>query len=283
MAKKVGNDDLVYHYCDVESFLNIIQNSTIWLSDILKSNDSKEGTWIKDKINNKIIEYLAETDNNALHAWNTWYEQDVPYGAIIYVACFSERVDCLSQWRGYAQDGQGLAIGFSKKYLQELSMPYSLLFNRVIYSEKRQQEFINKIANENILKMSKKGVGHVALELSENYLKSFPLYKNPSFEEEQEWRIIFLANPRNQKDVSLGNFHLRPPKFRANKDKIISYLELDFTSIKTDIIKEIWIGPKSKVTLQDLLNILATNNYYENRPYSSEEPILIQYSKSSYR
>jgi len=29
-----------------------------------------------------------------------------------YIACFSEKGDLLSQWRAYADDGEGVAIGF---------------------------------------------------------------------------------------------------------------------------------------------------------------------------
>ena len=36
--------------------------------------------------------------------------------------CFSESEDQLSQWRGYAQNGKGLAIGFDKRILEELNL-----------------------------------------------------------------------------------------------------------------------------------------------------------------
>ena len=35
--------------------------------------------------------------------------------------CLSEKCDLLSQWRGYAEDGTGVAIGFSVEYLKWLS------------------------------------------------------------------------------------------------------------------------------------------------------------------
>lgn len=31
--------------------------------------------------------------------------------------CLSEKPDLLSQWRGYADDGQGLSIGFNKRII----------------------------------------------------------------------------------------------------------------------------------------------------------------------
>lgn len=35
-------NEVVYHYCSVDTFFNIIKNSSIWLSDIAKSNDYQE-------------------------------------------------------------------------------------------------------------------------------------------------------------------------------------------------------------------------------------------------
>jgi hypothetical protein len=35
--------------------------------------------------------------------------------------CLSATGDLLSQWRGYANNASGISIGFSKKYLEELS------------------------------------------------------------------------------------------------------------------------------------------------------------------
>lgn len=36
------NEKILYHYCSVETFFNIIKNSCLWLSDIEKSNDYQE-------------------------------------------------------------------------------------------------------------------------------------------------------------------------------------------------------------------------------------------------
>ena len=36
-----------------------------------------------------------------------------------FVVCFSEMPDVLSQWRGYADDGKGCCIGFSKTQLEQ--------------------------------------------------------------------------------------------------------------------------------------------------------------------
>lgn len=37
---------MVYHYCDLNAFLNIIKTRKLWLSDVKKSNDSIEGKYL---------------------------------------------------------------------------------------------------------------------------------------------------------------------------------------------------------------------------------------------
>lgn len=286
----VNKDDTVYHYCSIDSFLSIIQNSKIWLSDVRKLNDRSECSWIRDKVNSKIQRYLAELDATALDAWNMGYKMgadDESDQLTVYTTSFSECYDSLSQWRSYAQDGQGLAIGFSKTHLKVLGNKYPnrIIFNKVIYDEEKQAEFVDTIVKENIDKLQYKAVAHCGLELSTNYLIKFPLYKNPSFHEENEWRIIFPSGTGNKGETNIQGFKfLNNTKFRSTNGMIVPYLEMDFSNIKHDIIREIYIGPKSNVSRSDILNVLRESGYYDKEEvYSYNEPIRIIHSKSSYR
>ncbi|GMQ62471.1 hypothetical protein [Vallitalea maricola] len=40
--------DTVYHYCSVDTFFSIIQNKTIRLSDLNKTNDYMEKRWVSN-------------------------------------------------------------------------------------------------------------------------------------------------------------------------------------------------------------------------------------------
>lgn len=52
------NEKILYHYCSVETFFNIIKNSCLWLSDIEKSNDYQECMVCREYVNKGIKEYL---------------------------------------------------------------------------------------------------------------------------------------------------------------------------------------------------------------------------------
>lgn len=278
-------EGILYHYCGGEAFFNIIANSTLWLSDVLKSNDSQECIWIRDLVKARIETYLAETGSNEIKAWKTGYRlnDNIEDGGTAYAACFSESADSLSQWRGYAEDGSGIAIGFSKEKLNLLNdkFLYNLKLGKIMYQN--QERFINRIVKENIGKMHNKGIGHVALELNQNYRLEFSLYKNPNFKEEREWRIVLLSTPTHKMNLEIEGIKFLEAKYRYSYGKIISYLEMNFSEVKREIIKEIWIGPKSKISPIDIRSMLSVYGYYGNMPYSIDEPIPIIRSASSYR
>ena len=46
----------LYHYCSVDTFVKIVQNKTLRLCEIAKSNDSMEFQWLERKIIPAIID-----------------------------------------------------------------------------------------------------------------------------------------------------------------------------------------------------------------------------------
>ena len=221
--------EIVYHYCSVDTFFNIIRNSSMWLSDIAKSNDYQECIRCREFVNNGMEEYLRN-DVEALKAWKTWYENGVysNFSMKTFCVCFSESKDKLSQWRGYAQDGKGIAIGFNKDVLEELNQisKFHAAFGKVIYDN--PQEYVQNIIADNIKKLEYKGVGHVALELSENYRMQFPFVKNPGFEEEKEWRVVVCSTIGHYNIPSSENILFSKVKYRTANNKLIPYIEMNF-------------------------------------------------------
>ena len=280
-------DQILYHYCGLDAFLSIIKNSTLWLSDIRKSNDYLECVYCRDKINEKIRGFL-EDDKEALEAWDFGYNinSDLSMDMISYVACFSENKDQLSQWRGYADNGAGIAVGFSRESFADLkeAAPSHISFRKVIYDEKEQEKFIERIARESIKAMETKPVAQVAAELNQNYRLQFPVLKNASFEEEAEWRIIFNDSFSKRKRHVGKNILFSGIRYTVREKRLVSYIEMDFSKLKYNALKEIWIGPKAEVEIQDILHLLDVYGYYDDvENYNESAPIKIAHSASSYR
>lgn len=281
-----NKEDLLFHYCSVETFFHIISGTKLWLSDIEKSNDYQECIVCREYVNEKLREYLKH-DTEALEAWDYGYKEGIELNTSIktFAVCFSEAEDRLSQWRGYAQDGTGIAIGFNKHILEELNLinRYHIAFGKVVYNN--PDEYAKEIVEDNIKKLENKGVGHVALELSSNYRLKFPFVKNPGFIEEGEWRVVIGSTIGKYNIPSSEKIKFSKIKYRVSEDKLIPYIEMDFEKAKQDIIRKIIIGPKAKITIEDVVDFLNFCGYYENVEggYNSTTPICVRKSITSYR
>lgn len=162
-------------------------------------------------------------------------------------------------------------------------MHHNLSFSKVIYNEDQQEKYVDKVVEEVFRNMEFKGIGLAGIELNSNHRDEFAIYKNPSFEEEREWRLILNSYPK-WKEMNAGEMSFTEPTFRVSKGRLISYVELSFANIKSDFVKEIWIGPKSEVELRDIMHVLKRYGYYDEEEYFNEkDSILITKSSSSYR
>lgn len=105
---------LIYHYCDVNAFMSIIQNDLLWLSSLYSMNDTAEVEYVREAavpaIENIIIQH--STDPSVLSTFRANLNS-LNY----YAACFSTESDDLYQWQAYGQRGKGFAIGFDSDLL----------------------------------------------------------------------------------------------------------------------------------------------------------------------
>jgi len=215
--------DRVYHYCSLETFISIIKNKTIRLSDINKSNYYLETkTTIefikKAAINlsrqNSIEKYqkiMLGIDNESAikHLIDMVLNRFLNYRDIlIYATCFSEITDLLSQWCEYADNGKGVAIGFNILCLKKIcaSSEGFLKFKQVVYSNEQNsfngiinkyaQEFYGEIINAlingtlNELFTNPCGTDLEAVEMQEQLIRDSVFIKHESFSAEKEWRVV---------------------------------------------------------------------------------------------
>ena len=129
-------NNLVYHYCSLDTFFSIITNKTLRLSDVAKSNDNLEVMWLK-KIMTKMMEkenmsyeffndkikkaYSLEKYKEKLMEKTDKFFEQREIKSKFFAICFSgmESEDMLSQWRGYGDDGKGVAIAFDEDIIKK--------------------------------------------------------------------------------------------------------------------------------------------------------------------
>lgn len=297
---KVSNQqNIVYHYCSTNTFMNIISGKSIRLSDITKSNDSMEILWIT-----KFIKEILDEEFNKETTSTQYFKNGYPHDSFtelveIYsedffkeesrlysylVCCFSEVGDLLSQWRGYANDATGLAIGFDTNKLSLIGKPSKddhfssdiFYFGKVVYDEYTQKAQIRKCAQELIKELkplAKEPIGNIKqqsmLAFNKCFMQLFKLsifMKNPFFKEEKEWRICHCINLNDQSETA--KIHIEDGLALSNinhysrQNDVVPYVDLAFDKSNIEVIKKIIIGPKCKAREKDIKIFLENNGIY---------------------
>ena len=267
--------DKLYHYCTLSAFMSIIQNKCIWLSDTRYTNDALEVRVLDETVWNALKELVDDKSFSIEKANELWalYKGNNTVG---YISCFSEDADLLSQWRAYSDDGFGVAIGISFDELKiELGNPYLVAGEKKHYFGYKVDYLDDGFKDTfyNLIKSKQNWENHY-FELMQFFKRNY-YTKSKGFAEEKEWRIVYLPlllfdNKTGEADDREG-FDLNECKFRNSNNRIIPYYELP---INTNCIKEIILGPKSKLDYSTLSMFLVQNGFKGVQIRSSSIPYI---------
>jgi Protein of unknown function (DUF2971) len=115
------NDELMYHYCGADAFAQIIHTRTMWHTAFTALNDATERKWGFEQFHSVADELRKECGADFIDRITEIVRLTQDH-SVAMISSYSLNGDLLSQWRAYADDGRGFAIGFSAK---ELEMPAS--------------------------------------------------------------------------------------------------------------------------------------------------------------
>jgi hypothetical protein len=179
------------------------------------------------------------------------YETDAEIAHAL-TCSFSIKRNDLEQWRGYADNGRGYAIGFDGKMLetafaQKAGQPIAehMTFP-VCYDEEKLRAIYRELIGRVIPLISLPVTAGLSDTIVEAYrhelcislalwvFKTALFFKHSAYANEQEYRFMQLY-PVN-----------RPPaavKFRSRPNMLLRYQEIDWRSMAPNALKEIVIGP----------------------------------------
>lgn len=258
-----------YHYCSTSTFLSIISNKTIWLSDINTMNDFSERHWAYDRFieaANLVIgqvgrDFIDRIDSVMHHAG---------YNNLSLVASFSADGDVLSQWKSYAEDGTGVAVGFDSHQLKNLAVRTV----QIEYQKEKQTDHHRTIllaAHQLFSNLGDNEKKDFIPRFAAKLFYDLSCFKNPAFQEEKELRLIrVIGVSRKETDWYLhdgggnGEKYSRkklPIKFRAKNGGVVSYIELPLRSLNENAIKHIVMGPKSVNSGNEISMALTANGF----------------------
>jgi hypothetical protein len=121
---------IVYHYTDTQAFAGIVEKAALWATDFRYLNDSRELRYAWDPFVAKLRQLSSELGEYSeayaaqLKALELMESIDLMgFDDSMFVACFTELRDAVSQWSRYGANGHGIALGFDSERIRGLHVP----------------------------------------------------------------------------------------------------------------------------------------------------------------
>lgn len=269
----------LWHYTSFKAMHSIIEQKAIYATDARFLNDRHELRHAADYAN-----HLISTQNKpkpilefvGAHV-SDWFRVllNLKNPFRNYVTCFSERRDDLSQWRAYSGQSTGVSLGFRFDKRHDLSpcvyqddmkrilllAAFSKIFKaaEIIFEidpllllkpeQSHNFELLNKFPD---IETYVKGASSTLLI---PLIKLIPLFKDASFESEQEWRMVNLVqnhgrNVSGEEDDSFNNSVF----YRPTRETLVPTLVVDLQKGGSIPVSSLYLGPGSHPYAEDATN-----------------------------
>lgn len=280
-----------YHYTSLKTLFSIITNNELWFSNLRNSNDPNEFYLTCDEYNS----YIDDIGKDPYNGKPYILENNGIYGNT-YGMSFTSNGDNLSQWERYGDSLEGVSINFDIQLLQKVlkrKYDFSFDFGAVKYTKSEKRKFIeSKIKKIKLDRFSGCTIQKWTMEaiyFIEYYNQARMLFKKEAFCGEQEYRLffdptyydffydLFMKHSYPQLDAAKEKFKKRynyvtnvlkilekDKKFALMRNGINSYVSFDLSLLgnsKTQIIKEIILGPKCRQDPKELKEFLRLHGY----------------------
>ncbi len=286
------------HYCSIATLESILRGRQLWLSNPLYMNDLEEvrfgiNTGMRLALANESLrDALASKERvtaftGALELRYADFANEHAFN--LYVACFSEIDDDdedgrLSMWRAYGANGDGAALVLDVNPVSNPETEFNgLAIGRVHYGTRAQREdWLNQKVEEvaNFVRQNDipdAQLPLVAAALFERIKLMAIFSKHCGFEEEREWRLVYLHEHDQKKlyERHLG-YHLTPrgiePKLKLPIDGEVAWHQqpVDMKAL----VYRILLGPSvsnplAKRAIERMLNVLGLGELQQKLSASS--------------
>lgn len=236
----------LHHYTSLDAFLSIVKSKALWATNIHYLNDTSEsdlGLRIMRQMATEARKSATGADADFLAFFLDWLEARVFEAASVYVLCFSEAHNQLSQWRGYTAHGRGICLSIDSGLLVKRMQALGWTFQNCRYSRESQlawaEAILSRMRREALISRDTEGEKvhgfHSVLNASlSDLLQVAATIKNEAFSEEREVRFI---SPM----ISVGDERIN---YRVGRTALIPYVDFRLVDGDDDLrIQEIMAGP----------------------------------------
>lgn len=225
---------VLYHYTSADGMAGILNSQSLWMTDIRYMNDLSELQYATALLIQRLERRMSVTGVTArrrafLRSCTERLDSLLAFGPAVFSASFCEDGNLLSQWRAYRGRGGGYAVGFDLVHtLRFLSRP--CLLRKMVYDTNLQSELLDLAIEAFLLYVDTLDDDPESLkppleEFGRATLDILLSLKHPSFEEELEWRLIYMGpgHPRYERGALT-------PKIRTFDGNIIPYFDTSFAA-----------------------------------------------------
>lgn len=218
---KLAQSPLLAHYTDIRVAEAILRNGEIWFSNPLCMNDTEEVRWgvetARPLLENSdgLSNALATAERRKLF-WDAYdnreFEFSTRHALDLYAFCLSEHGSedwdgRLTMWRAYGASGSGAAIIFRTAPILEDGEVENLYLAPVKYGteDERRKELTKLIEDFAAIAsnpMAVERTQELALHCFQCVLNLSLLLKHKCFEDEREWRIIYMGHLDQDRELA---------------------------------------------------------------------------------
>lgn len=271
----------IYHYTNDAGLRGILENKLLWLTDIFDLNDPSE---LRHGLNNasqtlfELTSDLTPECKFLAERFADFVRSGVRETADYFCCCFSSEADELGQWRAYADNGHGFALGFDAESLErDFGVPGDGLRSTfpVAYDDEKLSNIQREIIQSALEAVQLPDSGYlseewgrkyatlIATRLTSNAIYASTFFKHTAYKNESEYRFMSVFGIDN------------PPvtrKYRSRPYSLVKYIDYPWGQKSLASLKEIIIGPAADRTKATKL----ANNCLQAFGFSNSEVKIVQ-------
>lgn len=221
----------LHHYTGQDGLIGIVEKQELWATKIQYLNDATEfeiGLNMAREViamrkrlapehEHLALETLAPHENKF-----TWIN--------IFISCFCEKSDLLSQWRGYSGDSYGYSMALRTDRLRAFARKSGFTLGKCIYDRAGQKQIIDELITHSLRIPH---AGQRQAEFEDCLISVSPFFKDETFRDEHEWRIVSIT--KDSHDENIG--------FRKGSSTITPYFRAPIGDATLSAITGVTVGP----------------------------------------
>jgi Protein of unknown function (DUF2971) len=247
---------MIYHYTNDTRLRGIIESGKLWFTDIFGLNDPSElrhGFAVAiDVLKSQIADARPEIAMFVSQLERFDVDAGIEAAGHFFICCFSGDGDDLGQWRAYADDGRGYALGFETAALEDAfcrrhgkPIPQHSTFP-VTYNDAELTRIQTALVDliDPLISLPRRVpaksdalnayMSDLLVYHSMNVIRGVMFFKHEGYRNEKEFRFQQLFR-RDRPALGV--------KYRKRPHSLIRYREFDWKAVAGRSLKEIVIGP----------------------------------------